>query len=67
MVQVVSARNQEEVSMYVRPAGNNWELLIATSESGEGTLVYLKIPGRDLLGWLRDKTELREELAIGVQ
>jgi hypothetical protein len=67
VVQVVSARNREEVAMYVRPAGSKWELLIATSESGEGTLVYLKIPGRDLLGWLRDKTELREGLAIGVQ
>ena len=66
-VQVVSPRNREEVSMYVRPAGSKWELLIATSEVGEGTLVYLKIPGRDLLGWLRDKTELREGLSIGVQ
>jgi hypothetical protein len=67
VVQVVSPRSREEVSMYVRPAGRSWELLIATSETGEGTLVYLKIPGRDLLGWLRDKTALREGLSIGVQ
>lgn len=67
VVQVVSERNREEVAMYVRPAGSKWELLIATSEADEATLVYLKIPGRDLLGWLRDKTALREGLGTGVQ
>jgi len=67
VVQVMSARNREEVSMYVRPAGSKWELLIATSEVGEGTLVYLKIPGRDLLGWFSDKAALRAGLGTGVQ
>ena len=67
VVQVSSFREREEVAMYVRPAGNKWELLIATSDPAEGTLVYLKIPGRDLLAWLKDKTALREGLGTGVQ
>jgi hypothetical protein len=67
VVQVISNREREVVAMYVRPAGNKWELLIATSEPSEGTLVYLKIPGRDLLAWLKDKTALREGLGTGVQ
>ncbi|MBE0657284.1 MAG: hypothetical protein IH602_06310 [Bryobacteraceae bacterium] len=67
VVQVSSPRDREEVAMYVRPAGNKWELLIATSDPAEGTLVYLKIPGRDLLAWLSDKTALREGLGTGVQ
>lgn len=67
VVQVVSTRNREEVSMYVRPAGSKWELLIATSGAGAGTLVYLKIPGRDLLGWFGDKAALRTGLGAGVQ
>jgi hypothetical protein len=67
VVQVSSARGRDEVAMYVRPSGKNWELLIATSEPAEGTLVYLKIPGRDLFQWLRDKASLREGLSNGIQ
>jgi hypothetical protein len=67
VVQVQSLKGREEVALYVRPAGNKLELLIATSEHSEGTLVYLKIPGRDLLDWFRDKTALKEGLATGVQ
>lgn len=67
VVQVSSLRDREVVAMYVRPAGSKWELLIATSDPAEGTLVYLKIPGRDLLAWLKDKTALKEGLGAGVQ
>ena len=67
VVQVQSLKGREEVALYIKPAGNKLELLIATSEHGEGTLVYLKIPGRDLVDWFRDKTALKEGLATGVQ
>lgn len=67
VVQLRSKWDREEVSLYVRPAGKKWELLIATSEPAEGTLVYLKIPGRNLLEWFKDKTALREGLGTGVQ
>lgn len=67
VVQVWSRWDREEVSLYVRPAGKRWELLIATSEPAEGTLVYLKIPGRNLLEWFKDKAALREGLSTGVQ
>lgn len=67
VVQMSSFREREEVAMYVRPAGSKWELLIATSDPAEGTLVYLKIPGRNLLAWLKDKTALRAGLGTGVQ
>jgi len=67
VVQVWSKWDGEEVSLYVRPAGKKWELLIATSEPAEGTLVYLKIPGRNLLEWLKDKAVLRKGLETGVQ
>lgn len=67
VVQVQSLKGREEVALYIRPAGKKLELLIATSEHGEGTLVYLKIPGRDLLEWFKDKAALREGLGTGVQ
>lgn len=67
VVQVWSKWDREEVSLYVRPAGKKWELLIATSEPAEGTLVYLKLPGRNLLEWFKDKAALREGLGTGVQ
>lgn len=67
VVQVRSRWDKEEVSLYVRPAGSKWEVLIATSEPAEGTLVYLKIPGRNLIEWFKDKAALREGLGTGVQ
>jgi hypothetical protein len=67
VVQVQSLMGREEVALYVKPAGDKLELLIATSEQSEGTLVYVKIPGRQLMEWFRDKAALREGLSTGVQ
>lgn len=67
MVRVHSRRDQEDVVIYVHADSNKFELLIASSESGEATLVQLKLEGKKLLDWLRDPVHMNAEVSGSVQ
>ena len=56
MLQVSSRRSREGVVAYVRTSGNSFEMLIATSDSDDSTLVQLKLDGRHFSSWLSDQT-----------
>jgi hypothetical protein len=57
MIQVNSKGARESMTAYVRTSGNSFEMLIATCDSDDATLVQLKLDGHRLSNWLRDQTE----------
>jgi hypothetical protein len=57
LLQVTSRKAREGVVAYVRVSGNSFEMLIATSDSDDSTLVQLKLDGRHLSSWLRDQID----------
>lgn len=67
MISVHSRRNNEDVVMYLRADSNKFELLIATSERGEATLVQLKLDGAKLLDWLRDPVSMHGSVTADIQ
>ncbi len=58
MVTVHSKRDAGDVVIYLRISGSRFELLIATSEGREATLVHLKLDGNRMLDWLRDPVKI---------
>lgn len=56
LIQVSSKGSGESMAAFVRTSGKSFEMLIATCESSEATLVQLKLDGRRLSSWLRDHT-----------
>lgn len=67
MVTVRSKRDKEDVVIYVHADNNKFELLIASSESGEATLVQLKLEGKRILDWLRDPVQMNGTVSTSIQ
>jgi hypothetical protein len=67
MISVHSRRDREDVVIYLRADSNKFELLIATSESGEATLVQLKLDGAKILDWLRDPVSMHGSVTANIQ
>lgn len=44
----------ERTAIYARPAGKNWELLIATLEPGEATVLRIRVDRDRMLEYLED-------------
>lgn len=44
----------ERTAIYARPAGKNWELLIATLEPGEATLLRIRVNRDRMMAYLED-------------
>lgn len=57
-VRTWSRRDGEHTTIFVRPAGNNWELLVATAEPGEATLLRMKVNAQRMAEYVRDHTEI---------
>jgi hypothetical protein len=49
-----SRMSGERTAIYARPAGKNWELLVATVEPGEATLVRIRVHKDRMLEYLAD-------------
>jgi hypothetical protein len=58
VLRVTSARGREEVAMFARAKGGRFEVLLATSEPDEGTLIQMTLDGRKILDWLRNPGEV---------
>lgn len=67
MITVHSKRQAEDVAIYVRTAGTKFELLIATSERGEATLVQMRLEGSRILEWLREPGRAIGAASAGMQ
>lgn len=67
MVSVHSRRNREDVVIYVRAEGSKFELLIASSDAHDGTLVQLKLDGDRILDWLRDPVKMNVSVSSSIQ
>lgn len=67
MISVHSKRDKEDVVIYVRADGGRLELLIATSEAREATLVRMKLDGIRILDWLRDPVGMNGAVSHGIQ
>lgn len=52
MVRVRSRHNQETTSIFIRNTGSHLDMLIATRESHEATIVQLRIEPAKLVQWL---------------
>jgi hypothetical protein len=58
MVQVVSHRDGEQTSIYVREHGNDYRLLIATLEPNEGVVLQVAMNPEDLLKLIDNPEEM---------
>ncbi|HEY3444650.1 MAG TPA: hypothetical protein VGK29_28120 [Paludibaculum sp.] len=67
MVNVHSRRDKEDVVIYVHAVNDKFELLIASSEAGEATLVQLKLEGKKILDWLRDPVQMNGTVSSSIQ
>lgn len=67
MVTVHSRRDNEDVVIYVKASGGKFELLIASSEAGEATLVQLKLDGARILDWMRDPVRMNGSVSTSIQ
>lgn len=67
MVTVHSRKDNEDVVIYVKASGGKFELLIATSEPGEATLVQLKLNGERILDWMRDPVKMNGSVSTSIQ
>ena len=67
MISVHSKRGKEDVVIYVRADRGKFELLIASSEAGEATLVQLKLEGAKILEWLRDPVQMNGAMSTSIQ
>jgi hypothetical protein len=67
MVSVHSRKDGEDVVIYVRADRAKFELLIASSEAGEATLMQLKLEGKKILDWLRDPVSMKGEVSSDIQ
>jgi hypothetical protein len=67
MVSVHSKRDNEDVVIYVRAEGNKFELLLATSDAHDATLVQLKLDGERILDWLRDPVKMNVNVSSSIQ
>lgn len=56
MLQVRSKRDGEAVTAYIRLSRESCEMLIATSEREEGTIIQMKLDGRKMMSWLAENT-----------
>lgn len=54
LLTVRSKRNRESVTAYVHLNSSTCEMMVATNEQDEGTLIQLRLDGRKMLDWLAD-------------
>jgi hypothetical protein len=67
MVSVHSRRNREDVVIYVRAEGARFELVVATSDASDATLVQLKLDGVRILDWLREPVKMNGSVSASIQ
>ena len=67
MVEVRSKRKGEAVTAYVRLSSSSCEMVVATSEHEEGTIIQMKLDGRKMMEWLAQNTGLRERERPNIQ
>jgi hypothetical protein len=67
MLQVRSRRDGEAVTAYVRISNSTCEMLVATSEREEGTIIQMKLDGRKMMSWLADNTGLGHRRNVDIQ
>lgn len=53
-VSTFSRISGERTAIYARPAGKHWELLVATVEPGEATLIRVKVDREQMIEYLQD-------------
>lgn len=67
MISVHSNRKMEDVMIYVHADGGKFEMLIATNDSDDATLVQLKLDGARVLDWLRDPAGMNGSISGSIQ
>lgn len=64
-VRTVSQRDGERTLIYVKPSGNNWELIVATLESHEATVIKMKVNRERMAEFLRDHHQVESSTTSG--
>ncbi len=67
LLQVRSRRDGEAVTAYVRISNSTCEMLIATSEREEGTIIQMKLDGRKMMAWISDNTGMSRRKIVDIQ
>lgn len=66
-VEVRSKRNGEAVTAFVRLSNSSCEMVVATSEHEEGTIVQMRLDGKKLIEWLADTTSGERHGHVDIQ
>ena len=59
-VRTWSRHDGERTAIYLKPTGKNWEMLIATAERHEATVVRLKVNADQMAQYLSDRRGARD-------
>lgn len=63
LIQTISVVEQEQVYIFVRPAGEKFNVLLVTIESSEATVVQATVSGKDLVTLMKDPENVAKRVS----